>query len=242
MNLFPFDTLIDPPGRLLESHIRELWELRLSMVSLKSEVSPEQDLQSFSAYLASAHRIVRLVEGDEVIGLTVMFVKDGQVGKTQYRWLGTEFAYLAPRWRQHPWVAMQYLRVMLMCWSRRPGVNHYMGAIGYPMSALGLTSVHPDLLLMGDEHLSPVEEAIFEDMMAQFAPRGAEPGKGIWLPTVPGPLPPRWLKRHADSPHFHRYLSRAPGWAEGYGWPLLVKASPLSTFGNSIARARRRWR
>lgn len=226
------------PDQLTDQELRQLWELRLELIDLKPEVAPEQDWEKFLRTVRGCSLVIRMWDGPALLGFYVLFQFDGVVQGHRYRWLGTEYGFIRPAWRRHPWIALQYLRVMAHCWSRRPGVRHYIGGIGYPTGAMSLTSIQPRLLLWGDEGLTPMEEQIFARMLELFAPKGMTP-QGVWMPTLPSALHPRWLKRHGASPELARFLERSPHWEQGYGWPTLVKGSPLHLLQNILQRAQR---
>lgn len=219
----------DPVGALEQRDLRQLWELRIEQLPLKSSVDPEEDFAKFSKNIANAREVNRVYLGEQLVGMFVSWRRDGEVEGRRFRWIAFEYGVTKPEWRGALALRMAYLRTVLLNLSLRPGTLHYVGGIGYPIGTMAVARFGDRTFYYGEEVPAEVEK-IFAMMLAELAPEGLDPERGgVTFPTIPRPLSQGWLERYSEHPCYQRYIALNPNWEEGRGLPVLSSLSPGQT-------------
>lgn len=221
-----------------EPAIRELWEFQMSLLRLKPRVSPEEELERFTADCRRARRVLRIRDGSgRLCGSVVPLVYEGSFESERFRLVVPEYIYLAPHLRGRAAISWAWTRCLMPLMFPR-GARVFVGGIGFPAGTLLLERFGGHVWLYGDPGVPPLAAHVLEQTLGYLADGGWDPdSRQVDTAVIPPKPTEAWLARSQKRELYRRYVERCPRWQEGWALPSVTEYSTWKLVKSALKAA-----
>lgn len=224
---------------LSDGEIEALWRFRLTLIDLKPEVSPAQDLAAFTADLRWPGWVWILLEGTDVVGFFLQRGVPLTFGGRDLLCLLPEYGFLAPHLRGSPIVPLASAALTALAVARYPLRPKYLAASTYPPGYIAFRRAVRPLWTLHDPTLPDWERGLLLHLAERVAGGSfrAEDGT-VRMRTIPfsgrEPASEESRRLYAD------YVAANPTWKEGRGLFFMFPVS-AGVLTRTMAHAIERW-
>jgi hypothetical protein len=168
LNLFAYRLYTADASHVSEALLREMWEFRLSIISLRPEVTRETDWIAFRSYFQPGVEVItirnRKGELRGIFGWSLRMVDDGQ---EKHVVIDAEYGFVHTDARGSFIVPAAIFRI----WSKaaitaRSRIIYLLGS-GYPSGVLAFGRLCDHLVSLNDAHIWPWEKRIIAEYCAE---------------------------------------------------------------------------
>lgn len=231
-------------GRQLpDALVRQMSDLRRSVMTMKPSVNLARDFEKFSAICRSSDSAILFFDqAEELAGMYLLFFRTGRAQNGQrYLLVLSEFAFMRPAYRANPALPRSLFHwIARVLWQWR-GESIWFGGLGYPTGMLAGQKFFGEMVLRGEAGLTAMQSELLNLITAEFAGSSWEQEKGYAsMPTIPPQVSVQWQLEAEQDAFYQRYLQLCPNWQQGYGLPGVTRVRPLLLMGHTVRKLVRR--
>jgi hypothetical protein len=224
--------------RLSREQLRALWAFRLTLVTLKPGVHPDDDFEAFVAEFDNDGLVWILEQKGRIRGFHMQRFAVVRHRGRRHLALLPEYGFIDVELRDNPVLPLAAAWVTGLCLLARPGLPVVMAAGVYPPSYIAYQRVVQPMWTWGSVDLEPEDRELLKALGHRVAGNAFDPHTGtVSARTLPG------LDREPTSANgkalMAAYEKQNPNWRDGR---LLFFLAPLRirTLAGTVAHAVRR--
>ncbi len=209
---------------LSRDQLRALWSFRLSLISLKPGVDPEDDFSAFVREFDHDGLVWSLVEDGVVRGFHMQRYAEVDRGGRRHLALLPEYGFIDPDLRSHPILPLAVAWITSLCTLPPPGLPVVMAAGVYPASYIAYARAVRPLWTWGSPELTAEDRELLVRLGRRVAGAAFDPQTGtVVARTIPAPA--RQPASAEGRRLFSAYEQQNPDWQDGR---MLFFLAPLS--------------
>jgi hypothetical protein len=226
-NILAYRLYAADTSQVSEDLLRKMWEFRLSIISLRPEITQETDWVAFRSYFQPGVEVItaknRAGELQGIFGWSFRIVHDDQETHVV---VDAEYGFVHAAARGSIIVPAAIFRT----WSKaaiagRSRIIYVLGS-GYPSSVLAFNRLSDRLVSLNDADVLPWERQVIAEHCAKNDCIDLERGI-LRMRTVP--LEKRRIPRsESNRKKLAWYEDQIPNWEDGFGLVYLVRIDPLA--------------
>jgi hypothetical protein len=207
--------IISIPGkRISKSKLKDLYQLRLSILPLKSTISESEDYLYFYNYAQTSQQVFIFQNKEKQIkGFYFCKYRKIKLPSKTFIRLEPEYGIMDKSYRGRGYQSVPIIKVLLYLSLRYPLCPIYFAGTTYPSSYISIRKQMPTVI-DSTESLNPVDKSVF---MSYVNSIGCTPHKNSFIyenPTIPE-LSEEIIARYEKSPYYLRFQELNPDWRDG---------------------------